>query len=200
VLSAGHSSRSRSCQRGDPRAADPAAVRRRDRHEGDLGREGTLNALLGTDFDPSGRAGSGVIVVEALHLYPIIYLNATAALANLDPAMTSRPRTWARGRSAGSSRITLPLIRPGLFAGGTIVFIWSFTELGTPLMFDYNAVTPVQIFNGLKEIEGSARPYALTVVLLAVSVLDLRVGKVTLRQARARDADACEPLGRSSSP
>ena len=28
-------------------------------------------------------------------------------------------------------------MRPGLFAGGTIVLIWSFTELGTPLMFDF---------------------------------------------------------------
>jgi iron(III) transport system permease protein len=29
----------------------------------------------------------GVAVVEALSLYPIIYLNAVAALANIDPAM-----------------------------------------------------------------------------------------------------------------
>jgi len=43
-------------------------------------------------------------------------------------------------------RITLPLMKPGLFAGGTIVFIWTFTELGVPLIFDYARVTPVQIF------------------------------------------------------
>jgi iron(III) transport system permease protein len=39
-------------------------------------------------------------------------------------------------------------------------------------------VTPVQIFYGLKEIEGSARPYALTVVLLAVSIAVYVVGKL----------------------
>jgi len=38
-------------------------------------------------------------------------------------------RTFTRFR-----RITPPLIRPGVFAGGIIVFIWSFTEFGTPLM------------------------------------------------------------------
>ena len=32
-------------------------------------------------------------------------------------------------------KITLPLIMPGLVAGGTIVFIWSFTELGTGNVF-----------------------------------------------------------------
>jgi iron(III) transport system permease protein len=63
-------------------------------------------------------------------------------------------------------QIILPLIRPGVFAGSTIVFIWSFTELGTPLMFQFEHVTPVQIFNGIKEMEASAQPYALTAVLL----------------------------------
>ena len=51
-------------------------------------------------------------------------------------------------------RITLPLMMPGLFAGGTIVFIWAFTELGVPLIFDYTRVTPVQIFDGIKDLTG----------------------------------------------
>jgi hypothetical protein len=46
-------------------------------------------------------------------------------------------------------RITLPLIMPGLFAGGTLVFIWSFTELGTPLMLNYERCAPVQIYDAL---------------------------------------------------
>jgi iron(III) transport system permease protein len=160
-----------------------------------LGREGALNALLdhlrtllGTDsalaalvpgpFDVVGNAKFfGVVAVQALALYPIIYLNATAALANLDPALDEvgenlGARWWTRFR-----RITLPLVRPGIFAGATIVFIWSFTELGAPLMFDYYDVTPVQIFNGLKEVENSAKPYALTVVMLATAIALYLLGK-----------------------
>jgi len=166
-----------------------------------LGREGALNALLGTDFDPIGNARFwGVILVEALHLYPIIYLNATAALANIDPAMTEAAENLGSGPWRRFKDITLPLIRPGLFAGGTIVFIWSFTELGTPLMFDFNDVTPVQIFNGLKEVEGSAKPYALTVVLLAVSIVLYAAGKYTFgkrghaMQTRASRAGGLKPL------
>lgn len=144
-----------------------------------LGREGMLNALFGTDWDVLGRGRVwGVILVEALHLYPIIYLNATAALANLDPALDEAAENLGAGPVRRFFRIILPLIRPGLFAGGTIVFIWSFTELGTPLMFEYNRVTPVQIFLGLKEIQTSREPYALTVVLLSASVLFYVVGKL----------------------
>ncbi len=144
-----------------------------------LGRAGALNELLGTDFDILGQARFwGVVLVEALHLYPIIYLNATASLANLDPALDESAENLGAGPWKRFFRITLPLIRPGLFAGGTIVFIWSFTELGTPLMFDYTTVTPVQIFTRLKEVENSAEPYALTVVLLGVAAASYIVGKV----------------------
>jgi iron(III) transport system permease protein len=73
--------------------------------------------------------------------------------------------------------ITLPLIRPGLFAGCTLVFIWSFTELGVPLIFDYNRVTSVQIFNGLKKIGGDPFPYALVTVMLFFSVTFYILGK-----------------------
>ncbi len=144
-----------------------------------LGRAGAFNAIFDTDIDFLGSAKFwGVVIVEALHLYPILYLNATAALANLDPALDEAAENLGIGPIKRFFRITLPLIRPGLFAGGTIVFIWSFTELGTPLMFDFYTVTPVQIFNGIKEVDTSASPYALTVVMLSVAVLCYVLGKL----------------------
>ncbi len=149
-----------------------------------LGREGALNTGLDAlgmslGIDLLGRAKFwGVVIVEALHLYPIIYLNATAALANLDPALDEAAENLGCGPWRRFFKITLPLIRPGLFAGATIVFIWSFTELGTPLVFDYTHVTPVQIFHGLKEVQTSAQPYALTVVLLTAAIGMYAVGKL----------------------
>lgn len=146
-----------------------------------LGRMGMLNALTGAETDLLGAAKFwGVVALQSFSLYPIIYLNASAALANLDPAMDEAAQSLGAGWWRRFTRITLPMIRPGLFAGGTIVFIWSFTELGTPLMFDYYTVTPVQIFWGLKEVESSAEPYALTFVLLALAVVIYAVGRLTL--------------------
>jgi iron(III) transport system permease protein len=74
-------------------------------------------------------------------------------------------------------RITLPLIHPGLFAGCTIVFIWVFTELGTPLVFDYSRVMSVQVFYGLGAMGGNPLPYTIVAVMLAASVLIYAVGK-----------------------
>ncbi|HEY5227103.1 MAG TPA: ABC transporter permease subunit, partial [Opitutaceae bacterium] len=74
-------------------------------------------------------------------------------------------------------KVTLPLIHPGLFAGCTIVFIWVFTELGTPLIFDYNRVTSVQIYYLLKDIGGNPLPYTLVSVMLVSSIAIYAVGK-----------------------
>ncbi|HBS29385.1 MAG TPA: ABC transporter permease [Phycisphaerales bacterium] len=166
-----------------------------------LGRSGALNAALGTEFDFLGGAKFwAVVAIEALHLYPIIYLNAAAALANLDPALDEAGESVGAGRVRRFLTITLPLIRPGLFAGGTIVFIWSFTELGTPLMLDFYAVTPVQIFNGLKEMQTSARPYALSVVMLGMAIAMYALGRLVFggrayaMYAKASRAAAERPL------
>jgi len=157
-----------------------------------LGRAGALNTLLmklgvlepltsagGGGIDFLGRGGFwAVVIIEALHLYPILYLNATAALANLDPALDEAAESLGAGRRQRFRAVILPLIRPGLFAGATIVFIWSFTELGTPLMLEYHAVTPVQIFNGIKEMEASKQPYALTAVMLASAAMFYALGRL----------------------
>ena len=145
-----------------------------------LGQEGALNVILQflglmnpdapMDWLGEGRMW-GIIVMNAMHLYPILYLNVLVSLANVDPAMDEAAANLGCTGFRKFRRITLPLIMPGVFAGGTIVFIWSFTELGVPLMFDFTQVTSVQIFHGIKDIGGNPFPFALVVVLLASTVL-----------------------------
>jgi len=145
-----------------------------------LGQQGALNALLESlgwmdpatpiDWLGQGRLG-GIILMNALHLYPILYLNIVAALANIDPAMEEAAENLGCTGFRKFRKITLPLIMPGLFAGGTIVFIWSFTELGVPLMFEFTRVTSVQIFYGIKDIGGNPFPFALVAVMLVSTVL-----------------------------
>lgn len=154
-----------------------------------LGRFGAVNALLvrvglwgagepGVDFLGAGMAG--VVAMEALHLFPIMYLNLAAALANVDPAMEEAAQTLGAGPVRRFLRITLPLMLPGVFGGATLTFIWSFTELGTPLMFSFRRVTAVQVFEGLQELHVNPRPYALVVIMLAAAVVAYLVGRVAL--------------------
>jgi iron(III) transport system permease protein len=151
-----------------------------------LGQYGALNSLLidiglrpaGWTFDWLGaNQFLGIALVNAFSLYPIIYLNAVAALANIDPAMEEAAENLGCIGFRRFFKITLPLIKSGLFAGGTIVFIWAFTDLGVALIFDYSHVTSVQIFYGLKDIGGNPAPYALVAVMLFSSVLFYAVGK-----------------------
>ena len=141
-----------------------------------LGRYGVFNTLIvlcggqPVDFLAGGSLPFlTVAFCEALHLYPVLYLNLLSSLANLDPALNEAARNLGLGRGRRFFCITLPLIKPGLLAGGTLVLIWSFTELGTPLMFGFNRVLPVQIFNGLTELESNPVPYGLVLVMLAAA-------------------------------
>ena len=144
-----------------------------------FGQFGSFNTLFDLGpIDWIGRARlPGVILLQALSLYPILYLNVSAALANIDPAMEEAAQNLGSNGWTRFRRITLPLIMPGLFAGGTIVFIWSFTELGTPLILNYERCTPVQVFDALKEIGTSNFPYALVLVMLTASVLLYSISK-----------------------
>ncbi|MFP6854931.1 MAG: iron ABC transporter permease, partial [Opitutales bacterium] len=138
---------------------------------------GWMNANQPVDWLSGDGRFYGVAILNALSLYPILYLNAQASLANIDPAMEEAAENLGCRGWRKFFTITLPLMRPGLFAGGTIVFIWAFTELGTPLMFDYTRVTPVQIFNGIKDIGGNPFPYALVGVMLITSIILYMIGK-----------------------
>lgn len=151
-----------------------------------FGQSGVFNAflemvgLLGPEesVDWLGKGQFwGVVLVSALSLYPILYLNAVASLANIDPAMDEAAENLGCRGFKKFVRITLPLMRPGLFAGCTIVFIWSFTELGVPLIFDYGRLTSVQIFYGIKDIGENPFPNALVTVMLLFSILFYSVGK-----------------------
>jgi iron(III) transport system permease protein len=151
-----------------------------------LGQAGAVNSFLAAFglMDPAhpidwlGEGQMlGIVIMEVLHLYPILYLNAAAALANIDPALEEAATSFGCNPVRRFWRVTLPLIMPGVFAGGTIVFIWAFTELGVPLVFDYSRVTSVQIFSAIKDLSGNPFPYALVVVMLVFSTLIYGVSK-----------------------
>ena len=159
-----------------------------------LGVSGSLNAFLmdigwmddasRIDWLAKGRFW-GIVAMNALHLYPILYMNIAASLANLDPAMEQAAENLGCSPMRRLFRITLPLAMPGIFAGGSIVFIWSFTELGVPLVFNYSRVAPVQVFDGIKDLGGNPAPYALVAVILLISALVFGVTKFVFGRGKS---------------
>jgi iron(III) transport system permease protein len=144
-----------------------------------VGQTGSLNASLidlgwmdaahPVDWLKSGRFAA-VVALTALHLYPVLYFNLSAALANVPPELEEAAENLGCIGFAKLRRVTLPLILPSVFASVTITFIWALTELGVPLMCDYTRVTSVQIFFGLKDIGNNPFVYALVTVVLVITV------------------------------
>lgn len=138
--------------------------------------------LISEPVDWFGKGGFlGVVVLEVLHLYPIMYLNMAAALANVDPSLEEAGRNLGAGPMRLFWTVTFPLMAPGYFAGAIVVFLWAFTDLGTPLVFHYYPLVPVQIFRMVSEVHENPMGYAWVVVVLAVTVLAFYISKRFLR-------------------
>lgn len=145
-----------------------------------LARFGSVNLLLmdlgllppDQPIDWLGQGGFwGIVILQVLSLYPIMLLNLSAAMANIDPTLREAAQNLGAGGGRLFRTVTLPLILPGWFAGAIIVFIWAFTDLGTPLIFGFSRVVPVQIFDSITELNTNPMGYALVVLVLALTLL-----------------------------
>lgn len=119
----------------------------------------------------------GVVLLSTLHLYPIMYLNIVAALSNVDPSLEEAAENLGASRFQIFRKITLPLMMPGYFAGAILVFIWAFTDLGTPLIFDYNKVIAVEIFRLVAAANLNPMGYALVVLVIVLTAFAFYVSK-----------------------
>lgn len=149
-------------------------------------RFGSINLLLlelgivDQPVDWFGGGFAGVVILQVLHLYPIMFLNVAAALANIDPNLEEAARNMGARGFRLFRTVTFPLMLPGYFAGAIIVFIWAFTDLGTPLIFNYRQVVMVEIFNAISDINENPMAYALVVFLLLLTVLFFCLSKLVL--------------------
>ncbi len=149
-----------------------------------LARFGSINLLLlemGVISQPIDWLGGGsfwgVVILESLHLYPIMYLNLAAALANVDPSLEEAAKNMGANRFKLFTTVTFPLMLPGYFAGAIIVFIWAFTDLGTPLVFEYREVVAVQIFNMVTDLHQNPMGYAFVVAVIALTLFFFYLSK-----------------------
>jgi iron(III) transport system permease protein len=150
-------------------------------------RYGTINLTLmnaGMINDPidwfsENNKLVAVALLGILHLFPIMYLNLSAALANIDPTLDEVCATMGVSRWRKFIDITWPLTRPGYMAGATIIFIWSLTDLGTPLLFGWHEVISVKIFDLVTDINENPTGFALVFFTLVVTISFFLWSKLT---------------------
>lgn len=140
----------------------------------------------------------GIIFVQTVHLWPLIYLNVASSLSKIDPTLEQSARNLGASGIQHFFKITFPLALPGYAAGALLVFIWSISDLGTPLMLHYRLYAPAMAFLELTEPEGLiGAAYATVVIITLISVLSLlAVSKIvgTKEYATVRVGAAAEAV------
>jgi iron(III) transport system permease protein len=116
-----------------------------------LGRAGTVNTLLHDWFDVLRPVNfmyglHGVLLVETLHLFPMIALNVVDALGKIDPALEEAAESVGARGWRTLRTITLPLTTPGYVAGALLVFIWTFSDFATPLVLGVHDLLAAQAY------------------------------------------------------
>jgi iron(III) transport system permease protein len=151
-----------------------------------LGRAGTVNVLLMDWLDVARPVNfmyglHGVLLVETLHLFPMITLNVVDALAKIDPALEEAAesvgaRGWRKLRT-----ITLPLTTPGYVAGALLVFIWTFSDFATPLVLGVHDLLASQAYLNIVQFV-DRRLFRMGIVISALMVGLALVFLVAARQ------------------
>jgi iron(III) transport system permease protein len=116
-----------------------------------MGKAGTVNILL---EDWLGLATPinfvygvhGVLLVETLHLFPMITLNVVDALSRIDPSLEEAAESVGARGWRKLATITLPLTTPGYAAGALLVFIWTFSDFATPLVLGVHDLLASQAY------------------------------------------------------
>lgn len=97
-----------------------------------LQRNGFVEQLLGFNLSSQLYSFPGLIVVMALHLFPLIYLSASKSFAVVGKRYAEVARIFGSSGWKLFWRIQLPLVVPALLASGLIIFVLSIEEFGTP--------------------------------------------------------------------
>ena len=151
-----------------------------------LGRAGTVNVLLMDHLDLAKPINfvygiHGVLLVETLHLFPMIALNVVDALGKIDPSLEEAAesvgaRGWRKLRT-----ITLPLTTPGYVAGALLVFIWTFSDFATPLVLGVHDLLASQAYLNIVQFV-DRRLFRMGIVISALMVVLALVFLVAARR------------------
>jgi putative spermidine/putrescine transport system permease protein len=106
-----------------------------------------------------------LIIGHTVVCVPYVVRNTVAAMSQMDPALLECSSSLGAGRIYGFRRITLPLIRPAILAGGFIAFMSSFDNVPVSL-FLRDAATDMLPIRMWQDLEGK-----LDVTIAALSSL-----------------------------
>ncbi|HEX2772299.1 MAG TPA: ABC transporter permease [Micromonosporaceae bacterium] len=142
-----------------------------------FGRKGLVGAWLDQTFGVTlPFTTAGVVLAEAFVAMPFLVIAVEGALRGADSRYEEAAATLGAGRWTTFTRVTLPLVAPGIVAGAVLCWARALGEFGATITFAGNfpgrtQTMPLAVYLALETDLQAA--IVLSLVLLTVSVVIL---------------------------
>lgn len=150
----------------------------------------TVKDLLGLESAPFNfYSMGGMILAEAIHLYPLVFLLMSAAFRNMDTSLEEASLTAGSTTFTTFRRITFPVMRPAMFGVVLIMFVRGIEAFEVPALVGVPAkisVFTTKIFLAVHLFPpdfGLAGAYAVTLLAISTGGV-LLYQKLTRREER----------------
>lgn len=142
-----------------------------------LGRSGVITVFfrdLGINL-PDIYGFGGIVLVMSLQLFPLVFLYAKGALANIDNSLLEAANNLGCSRVKCFFKVVIPLITPTLLAASLLVFMRSFADFGTPMLIGegyrtFPVVLYTEFINEVKGNDGFAAAIAIIAIIITTIV------------------------------
>jgi len=147
---------------------------------------GTVLAIaLATTFSINAPAVGRVLLVGTVFILPLAYLirnvpitagAVVAGFRQLDPTLEEAAASLGAGRWRTLRRVTVPLLRPALLAGGALAFATAVGDFVTSIVlytFDTRPIS-IEILSALRDFDvGVAAAYGVVLMIISAGALAL---------------------------
>lgn len=152
-----------------------------------FGRSGLITRMVLGIYDSDIYGLWGIMIVQTLTFFPVVYLMLKGLLKNIDPSMEEAARDMGASRWKVFTTVTLPLLLPGLGNAFLVTFIESVADFANPMIiggsYDTLATTIyLRITGGTYDINGAS---AMAVVLLGLTLVLFLIQKYVLEKKTA---------------
>ena len=139
-----------------------------------FGRSGVMGAWL---YDWTGYSlpytTTAVVIAETFVAMPFLVVSVEGALRGIDPRYDEAAATLGASRWYAFTRVTLPMLGPGIAAGSVLCWARALGEFGATITFAGNfpgktQTMPLAVYLALQDDPQAA--IALSLVLLVVSI------------------------------
>ncbi len=140
-----------------------------------LGRAGTVNIILQDYFGFERPVNfmygvHGVLLVETLHLFPLMTLSIVDAMGKISPSLDEAAESVGSRGLRKFWDITFPLTTPGYVSGALLVFIWTFADFATPLVVGVSDLLASQAYLNIVQFV-DRRLFKMGIVISAIMVI-----------------------------